>query len=174
MDAVRELGDSKLSSFISKLSWKHTGSAMHIKKRSWLNQLVRKDLRPLFVLLVVNVVMSIFHYVDNICNFSDYPEPSWLDPCVVDMFWFLMTPFAVLGYWYHSQRWTTLATGSLVSYSLMSMLVLGHYLISPPWEVSFKINAFILLEATAAALLIAYSFHLHSILTGQDRRLQRF
>lgn len=142
-----------------------------MKQESWPNRFFRKDLRPLFVLLILNFMTSILHYVDNICYFSDYPEPTWLNPCLVDMFWFLMTPFAILGYWYHTQDWTKLATASLIAYALMSMLVLGHYLVSPPWDVSFKINAFILLEAIAAAILFTYSLHLHSVLTdGQERR----
>ena len=32
-------------------------------------------------------------------------------------------------------------------------LVLGHYLIAPPWRVSFKINVFIMAEAIAALLM---------------------
>jgi hypothetical protein len=35
----------------------------------------------------------------------------------------------------------------------MSLLVLGHYLIAPPWQLAFKINLFIMAEAIAALLL---------------------
>lgn len=138
---------------------------------TWTQQVLRRDLRPLLVLLGVNVLATVLHYVDNICYFSDYPEPSWLNPCIIDLFWFVMTPFAILGYWYHTQRWTNLATVSLIVYSLMSLLVLGHYLISPPWDVSLRINAFILLEAFAAFVLIWYSIRLQRRLAmGNLRR----
>lgn len=102
------------------------------------------------------MVASILHYVANICYFAEYPEPTWLNPCIVDAFWFVMTPFAIAGYWYYEQRWQTLGRYSLLIYSGMSLLVLGHYLISPPWNVSFKINAMILLETFAAIGLLTY------------------
>lgn len=112
--------------------------------------------KVLLTLIVVNVLASILHYVDNICYFSEYPEPTWLNPCIIDLFWFVMTPFAVFGYWYHKQQWFTLSRVALVAYSIMSLLVLGHYLIAPPWEVSLRINLFILLEAVAALALLGY------------------
>ncbi|MCC9655268.1 hypothetical protein [Rhodopirellula halodulae] len=67
-----------------------------------------------------------------------------------------MTPFAIAGYWYYTQNWADLGKWALVIYSVMSMLVLGHYLITPPWDVSLKINAFILLETLAAVVLLLY------------------
>lgn len=112
--------------------------------------------RVLLALILINVLASILHYVDNICYFSDYPEPTWLNPCIIDLFWFVMTPFAVFGYWHHKQQWFTLSRVALVAYSIMSLLVLGHYLIAPPWEVSLRINLFILLEAVAALALLGY------------------
>ncbi|WP_425397514.1 hypothetical protein [Aeoliella sp.] len=112
--------------------------------------------RTLLALVVVNVLASILHYVDNICYFSEYPEPTWLNPCIIDLFWFVMTPFAVFGYWYYKQNWFTLSRVTLAAYSVMSLLVLGHYLIAPPWQVSFRINLFILIEAVAALVLLGY------------------
>ena len=47
----------------------------------------------------------------------------------------------------------TVAYECLYLYSLIGMLVLGHYLIALPWKVSFKVNLFIMLEAGAALLL---------------------
>jgi hypothetical protein len=45
----------------------------------------------------------------------------------------------------------------LYVFSLMNLLVLGHYLIAPPWKVSFKINMFIMLEAVTALVLGGYT-----------------
>ncbi|MGI0493014.1 hypothetical protein ACN4EG_14625 [Alkalinema pantanalense CENA528] len=115
-----------------------------------------KNLRMLLVLVVLNILASVIHYGDNICFFSEYPEPSWLNPHLVDAFWFVMTPFAVLGYWYGVQGWRGWSKIALNVYAIMSLLVLGHYLITPPWHVSLKINAFIFLETIAAIFLIYY------------------
>ena len=45
------------------------------------------------------------------------------------------------------------AFACLYLYAAMGLLVLGHYLIAPPWKVSLKINLFIMAEAIAALLL---------------------
>lgn len=117
--------------------------------------------KNLLVLIILNIIATFGHYVDNICYFADYPEPHWLSPSIVDAFWFFMTPFAAFGYWYYLKGWHGLARWSLVAYCLMSLLVLGHYLIEPPWNVAFRINLLILIEALAAVVLLLYVLRLN-------------
>jgi hypothetical protein len=69
------------------------------------------------------------------------------------MAWFVMTPFGVAGYVLFLRGRSTAAFACLYLYALMSLLVLGHYLIALPWQVSLKINALIMAEAIAALLL---------------------
>jgi hypothetical protein len=109
--------------------------------------------RILLTLLAANIVTSILHYVDNVVFFRHYPEPTWLSPHFVDMAWFVMTPFGVAGYLLFLRGRRTAAFACLYLYAVMGLLVLGHYLIAPPWQVCFKINLFILAEAIAALLL---------------------
>jgi hypothetical protein len=111
----------------------------------------RKCILP--TLLAANIVTSILHYVDNVVFFRHYPEPTWLSPHLVDMAWFVMTPCGVAGYLLFLRGRRTAAFACLYLYAMMGLLVLGHYLIAPPWQVSFKINLFILAEAIAALLL---------------------
>ncbi len=109
--------------------------------------------RALLTLVAANFVTSILHYVDNFIFFKHYPEPTWLNPHLVDAAWFVMTPFGVLGYLLFLRGSRVSAFACLYIYSVMGLLVLGHYLIAPPWKVSFKINLFIVLEALSAFLL---------------------
>ena len=113
--------------------------------------------RVLVGLVVANVATSILHYVDNIANFAHYPEPSWLNPHLIDMAWFVMTPFGILGCWLFRRNWRRAAFLCLYLYAIMGLLVLGHYLIAPPWELSFKINLFIIAEAVAALILAIFT-----------------
>jgi hypothetical protein len=113
--------------------------------------------RVLFMLVAANVVASVLHYVDNVIFFKHYPEPTWLNPHLVDMAWFIMTPFGLAGCLLFLQGRRTAAFACLYLFSLMNLLVLGHYLIAPPWKVSFKINLFIMLEAVGALILGAYT-----------------
>lgn len=112
-----------------------------------------KSKQALLTLVAFNVVTSILHYVDNVIDFKHYPEPTWLNPHLVDAAWFVMTPFGILGSILFLRGRHTIAFTCLYIYSIMGLLVLGHYLIAPPWEVSFRINLFIVLEAVSAMLL---------------------
>ena len=116
----------------------------------------RVQARVLLVLLIVNVTASILHYVDNLRFFEAYPEPAWIRPHFIDAFWFVMTPLAVVGFlWFRKgSRWR--ASASLAAYALMSLLVLGHYRYASPWELSFRVNLFILVEAVAAVVLLGF------------------
>jgi hypothetical protein len=105
------------------------------------------------MLVAANIVTSILHYADNVAFFRHYPEPTWLSPHLVDMAWFVMTPFGIVGYLLFLRGRRTAAFACLYLYAAMGLLVLGHYLIAPPWRVSFRINLFILAEAVAALLL---------------------
>ncbi len=116
--------------------------------------------RWLLVLLVINIATSILHYVDNILFFHTYPEPRWINPQIIDAFWFVMTPFALLGYALYSKGSRRHSYLCLYLYALMSLLVLGHYRYGSMWEMSMKINLLIISEAIAAVALIAYTMWL--------------
>lgn len=124
---------------------------------AWLNY---SNLKWLFI---INIVTTILHYVDNVLFFAHYPEPDWLNPQLVDLFWFVMTPVALLSLWQYKRQHFYLGFALLVSYVLMSLLVLGHYRYAPFHEINFKIHLFIWLEAIAAIVLLvygtAYTYH---------------
>jgi hypothetical protein len=116
--------------------------------------------RRLLILLVINIGTSILHYVDNILFFHTYPEPHWINPQIIDLFWFVMTPLAVLGYVLYSKGLRRYSYLCLYLYALMSLLVLGHYRYGSMWEMSLKMNLLIFIEAIAAVALIAYTMWL--------------
>jgi hypothetical protein len=123
--------------------------------------------RGLLVILVVNVLTTVLHYADNIIFFHTYPEPPWINPQIIDAFWFVMTPIAVLGYALYRRGLHPYSYLCLYLYSLMSLLVLGHYGAASIGELSFKINFLILLEAFAAVALIAYTMWLQFRFKGE-------
>ena len=114
------------------------------------------EARYLLSLVVANVAASVFHYVDNIVFFADYPEPSWATPHLIDIFWFVLTPFAIAGYTFVRRGRIHLGSSLLYAYSAMSLLVLGHYFYAPIDRIAFRIHFFIVLEAILAIALIAY------------------
>lgn len=114
----------------------------------------------LLVILIINIGTSVLHYVDNILFFHAYPEPRWINPQIIDAFWFVMTPFACLGYLLYSKGLLTHSYLCLYLYALMSLLVLGHYRYGSMWEMSMRTNLLIFIEAIAGVALIGYTLWL--------------
>ena len=107
-------------------------------------------------LLVGNIVATIFHYADNVCYFPLYPEPLWLNASLVDAFWFVMTPLAVIGYWLVRRGFIHRGCLVLYAYAAASLLVLGHYRYAPFFSISPRIHLFIMVEAALALALVIY------------------
>jgi hypothetical protein len=114
----------------------------------------------LLLLLGMTAAASVMHYADNIVRFASYPEPPWLDPARVDVFWFVMTPFGVAAWWLYRRGRTRAGIVASYAYAAMNLLVLGHYVVAPPWRLPPLINLFIVLEAAAAGLLLVYTVRL--------------
>ena len=116
--------------------------------------------RGLLGVLAINVLTTILHYADNIAFFHTYPEPHWINPQIIAAFWFVMTPIAFVGYVLYGRGSHPYSYLCLYLYSLMSLLVLGHYRYGSVSELPFRINLFILAEAFAALALFAYTLWL--------------
>ena len=115
----------------------------------------RPALPILTVLLVLYGVASLVHFVHNAEFLSDYPNmpASWsrMGVCVA---WVGMTAVGVAG-------WTLVARGVhitglvfLVFYAGFGLDSLGHYVLAPMSSHTIAMNATILVEVSAAALVL--------------------
>jgi hypothetical protein len=112
--------------------------------------------RLLAALLIGNAIASAAHFADNALRFEHYPEPTWITgPAVVDRLWFAITPLLALAWWLATRNRKWIALGAVATYAVLSLFTLGHYVYASPMELSFSMNALIVLEATFAALLLA-------------------
>lgn len=112
--------------------------------------------RWLLVMLIICILASILHYVDNIIFFDQYPEPTWFNPSLVDILWFVMTPIGIAGYVLWRRGRLSAAFGLLYLYVAMGQLTLGHYFYAPIWELTWKMNGLILLESFTALVFGIY------------------
>jgi len=112
--------------------------------------------RWLLGMLIVCILTSILHHVDNILFFDQYPEPTWFNPSLVDFLWFVMTPMGIVGYYLWQQGRRALGFRLLYVYVAMGQLTLGHYVYEPIWALTWKINGLILLESWTALILGSY------------------
>lgn len=94
--------------------------------------------------------------VDNVIFFSQYPKPTWLNPSLVNILWFVMTSMGIAGYWLWQQSRLSIALTLLYLYVAMGQLTLGHYFYAPLWALTWKINSLILLESLTALVLGIY------------------
>ncbi len=121
----------------------------------------------LLALIILNILVSLGHYIHNIVFLPHYHEPTWITPALIDSLWFVMTPLSGIGYVLYTQEKFKLAYRWLYSYCAFSLLVLGHYVITPIWTLSITINLVIFSEAFAAMVLGFYIFWLQRILSGE-------
>jgi hypothetical protein len=110
----------------------------------------------LLFLIAINIFASILHYVDNIIFFDQYPEPSWFTPQITDSIWLIMTPLSLAGYYQYIKKAFSSAYLCLYMYIIMSQITLGHYVITPMWHLSLKMNTLILLESVTAIPLLIF------------------
>jgi hypothetical protein len=100
-------------------------------------------------LIAINILASLLHYIDQ------YAEEFWLTPEITDSLWLIMTPLSLAGYYQYIKKSFSSAYLCLYTYIIMSQITLGHYIITPLWDLSLKTNTLMLFESiTAIPLLI--------------------
>jgi hypothetical protein len=121
--------------------------------------------RLLSVLFISNVVATLLHYGDNILNLHEYPDLPTAQASSIVLFFMVMIPFGVVGYWLYVISRHKLSYYLLYVYCLLNLVVLGHYLPSRLragfWGYDLKIHFLIWLEALTALALLAYVVRLH-------------
>jgi hypothetical protein len=112
--------------------------------------------RLLFALLTLNIVSTVLHYIDNFISFDSYPQPTWITPSSIYISWLFLTAFAIAGYILYVKHYFWIAYLCLCIYSITGISSLGHYLYGSPYEMSWKMNAFILSDGCVGMVLLGF------------------
>jgi polyferredoxin len=107
-------------------------------------------------ILAFNLVSTFFHFTDNALFLDQYPGPDWFTPASVWIAWFIMAPFALLGYWLYVKQQFWAAYCCLGFYSITGLSSLGHYLFPAIEPLSFKMHSLIWSDAIAGATLAGF------------------
>lgn len=110
----------------------------------------------LLTLLIINVVITAFHYTDNFINFSQYPDPEWITPESIYQSWFILTSIGIIGYILYLKNVLWFAYICLSIYSLTGILSPGHYFFQTTEIFSLKMHIFIWLDFIAATLILGF------------------
>jgi hypothetical protein len=117
--------------------------------------------RILLALLVAYGVASLVHFIHNAEFLADYPgmPSSWTREGVY-LVWLAMSLIGVVG-WLLASRGFQVAGLLLVAlYAVCGLDSLGHYVLAPLSAHTMAMNSTILLEVTAAALVLAETLRL--------------
>ena len=117
-------------------------------------------LRLLIGLVGIAVLVSIVHYVDNVANYADYPQPS-AGPApsrgLIAVSWFAFTAFGVAGLVLFAQRRVGLAAACLAVYSLSGLVGLGHYTVPGATDMPWWRQAHVVADILCGIALLAFA-----------------
>ncbi len=88
-------------------------------------------------LLAIAVPVSVVHYVDNVVNFSDYPQSSTIvspTALVIGLAWFAFTAAGAAGYVMYRRAPSPRALLLLGLYSGSGLIGFGHYSVAGAFD----------------------------------------
>jgi hypothetical protein len=110
----------------------------------------------LLAIIVLNLISTWIHYIDNALFLSLYPGPAWFTSVGVISAVIVMTPVGLLGYWFYTKGMFWLAYFLLALYSITSISSPGHYLFPMIAPMSLKMHSLIWLDGVMGLLLICF------------------
>ena len=111
--------------------------------------------RTILILLAVYAAASLIHFVHNAAYLADYPNlPHTWTPAGVVLAWFAISAIGALGALLLAHGRTKAGLCIIMIYSACGLDSLGHYWLAPLSQHTHAMNATILLEVGAAALLL--------------------
>ena len=109
----------------------------------------------LAALLLAYAAASLVHFVHNAEFVADYPNfPAAWSRSDVYVAWLALSAVGAAGWLLLSRGHAVIGLLALAAYALLGLDSLGHYLLAPFSAHTFGMNATILLEVTAAALVL--------------------
>lgn len=122
---------------------------------------VNSEHRNLLVLLLAYGAASLVHFIHNAEFIRDYPGlPSSWTRGGVYLAWLGMTAVGVCGWQLLARGYRVAGSLVLVVYALLGLYSLGHYLVAPFSAHTLAMNATILVEVAAAALVLVQAVKL--------------
>jgi hypothetical protein len=121
---------------------------------------IQQHQKWLLILLVMNIVITAFHYTDNFIDFEHYPSPAWITQQGVWLAWIILTAIGIIGYVLYIKRVFWLAYISIAIYSITGAFSPGHYFFPAKVPFSFKMHTFIWLDAIAGAAILVFTLYL--------------
>jgi hypothetical protein len=121
-----------------------------------------RGLPALLVLLSSAFLVSVVHYIDNVVNYADYPQPAPGDlPApsagLIGVSWFVLTACGVLGLWLFLRRRIVPAAFALTAYSVSGLVGIGHYLVPGATDMVWWRQTHVVVDIVCGVLVLGFA-----------------
>jgi hypothetical protein len=107
------------------------------------------------LVVLASVVLTAFHFTDNLVSIDTYPQPDWVTEAVVVVAWLVLTSFGVAGYLLYRRGQFGLADPFLLAYSYTGLSSLGHFFSGSPDEFTTRGLVSVLIDGAAGTAVLA-------------------
>ncbi len=109
--------------------------------------------RKVGFVVAATVLLTTFHFTDNIVNVDTYPRQDWISGTAIQVsglvMWPLFTAFGVAAYLLYRRGRFPLAHAFLVAFSYLGLVSLGHFTAASPDELTTRGLISVLIDAVA-------------------------
>jgi hypothetical protein len=100
------------------------------------------SVRTVGLVVAATILLTAFHFTDNIVNVDTYPRQDWISATSVQVigliFWPLFSAFGVIGYLLYRRGSFQLAHAYLVAFSFLGLVSIGHFTAAAPDELTTR------------------------------------
>jgi hypothetical protein len=117
-------------------------------------------LRLLTGLLGVAVLVSIVHYIDNVANYADYPEPASErapSATLIGAAWFVFAAFGAAGFVLFARQRIAAAAACLAVYSVSGLVGLGHYTVAGATDMPWWRQLHVIVDIACGIAVLAFA-----------------
>lgn len=109
-------------------------------------------------ILIISIISTAIHFIDNYRFVEHYPQPSWVTAPSIYQSWIILTLIGIAGYWLYKSRRFWLAYFCLIIYSLTGLASPGHYLYGSLSQFSLKMHLFIWTDGLVGLAMLGFVF----------------
>lgn len=109
------------------------------------------------MLVLVSVLSTFMHNVDNYVHFEHYPQPDWITPFGIIRSWIIWTTFGMAGYLLYRNRRFWPSYFCLIIYSTCGLSSLVHYLYGSLDDFSMFMHSLILADGVAGLAVLGFT-----------------
>jgi hypothetical protein len=99
------------------------------------------------------IVLTAFHFTDNIVNVDTYPRQDWLSATAIQVagliFWPVVSSFGIAGYLLYRRGNYELAHPFLIAFSFLGLVSLAHFMAGSPDDLPTRGLISVLIDGVA-------------------------